>query len=48
MLVTFFIGWTVVYDLRDLQEQTPHFDEAIVVTIERNGHQIEACRHIQL
>jgi hypothetical protein len=40
--------WTLVYELYGLQEQTPHFDEVVVVTVERNSNEIEACRHIEL
>jgi hypothetical protein len=40
--------WTLFYELHGLQEQTPHFDEVVVVTVERNSNQIEACRHIEL
>ena len=44
----FFVRWALVHDVDGILQQTPNFGEVVLVTFERNGDQIEACRHLQL
>jgi len=43
----FFVRWALVHDLHSILQQTPNFGDVTVVTIEREGDEIKACRHIQ-
>ena len=42
-----FVRYALVHDLHSIRQQTPNFGDVTVVTIERKGDEIKACRHLQ-